>query len=90
MIQDESEMTVTIVSCPKCKRQLGKVIDGVYLRIGDALFYNKLRYHCCCGKTLYFKETSIDTSGFKGETKEILNELGYKKKFRTQRERNKR
>ncbi len=77
---DESKMTVRILVCPKCRRHVGKVIDEVYLRIGDALIYNELRFSCCCGRNLYFKEKTVETKSLTGESKKILNRLGLQNK----------
>ena len=86
---DEIGMTVTNLVCPKCQRHIGRNIDDVYLCIADARFYESVRFTCCCGKPLHFRVKDFDIAGFDGETKVILNELGYKSKFRKQREKKK-
>jgi len=86
---DETEMTVKELRCTKCNARLGRIIDDVYLCIGDARFFCDVRFSCSCGKPIYFKTRSFEITGFKSETKKILNELGYKDNFRKQRNRKK-
>jgi hypothetical protein len=88
-ILDETGMTVRTLVCSKCRRQISRVIDEVYLCISDARFYESVRFTCCCGKPLNFRVKDFDGSGFEGDTKEILNGLGNQNKFKTQREKKK-
>lgn len=84
---DEIGMTVTNLFCPKCQRHIGRNIDDVYLCIGDARFYESVRFTCRCGKPHQFRVKDFDIAGFAGETKKILNNLGNRKKFIKQKER---
>jgi hypothetical protein len=86
---ENTDMTVTNLECSRCRRQIGRIIDDVYLCIGDARFFHNVNLFCVCGKPLKFKVKSFDIAAFSGGTKEILNELGHKGKYRKQRARRK-
>jgi hypothetical protein len=85
----EYEMTGKDLICPKCNRTVARIIDDVYMIIGEARFYESVRFTCSCHKPLYFRVKDFDVKGFEGETKQILHGLGNSKKFQQQKRKRK-
>jgi hypothetical protein len=81
----ENELVGRDLVCGKCNRTVARVIDDVYMKIGNALFYQSTRFSCVCGKALHFRPKDFDMSCLGGETKEILNNLGSRNKYAQQK-----
>jgi len=76
----EQEMTVTKVVCPKCSRHLGRIIDGVYMCIGEGRFYESVRFTCSCGKPMKFRVREFEMTALEDDAKKILHGLGNKRR----------
>ena len=74
------EMTTRDIICPKCSRYLGVAVDGVYIQIGNAEFYNRVRFSCLCGKPISFSPMPVGDGEIGQETTKILNGLALEKK----------
>jgi hypothetical protein len=79
------EMTTKDIICPRCSRFIGVCVDDVYIQIGNAEFYNQVRFSCSCGRPIGFKPRAFDTHALGRETRKILNGLGSENKFLEQK-----
>jgi RNase P subunit RPR2 len=69
--------------CKKCGAALGRVVDGVYLVIGNTRWWHAVNFTCRCGKPIRFKPIEPkDLHSDKGVAHEILIALGKDKKIR--------
>lgn len=89
-ILEEQGMVGRDLICPRCGRKVARIIDDVYMKIDNAIFYESVRFTCLCHKPLWFRVRNFEKNGFHGETKKILGGLGNGNKHLAQKVKKKR